>query len=537
MVCRLASRALAGATFALALIGCAAVPPPAAPPVPQTIAEARAQMAAGTLSATALVDTALARIAADDRAGAQVQAVIAVNPAARAEAISADSTAAPGRLNGIPILIKDNIETRELPTTAGSLALASNATGRDSPLVARLRAEGAIILGKTNLSEWANFRDENSVSGWSAIGGLTRNPHSLDRSACGSSSGSGAAVAAGFALAAIGTETNGSITCPSSMNGIVGLKPTVGLVPRTHIVPISITQDTAGPMTQTVRDAAILIDIMAGSDPSDPVTALADAQRTDYLGTLDAGTAGKRIGVLRFAQGRHEGVKALFETALDDLRAAGAELVEIDDFETPDGFWDSAYVVLLTEFRVSLNDYLGSTPPAVTARSLADLIAFNAATPRETALFGQDIFVKAEATTGLTDPAYQAALKEILDATRTDGIDALLRKHNVVALIAPSRPPAFLTDAVFTDQYPETGIGADWLPAIAGYPNLTVPMGGYRGLPVGLSIMAGAYAEGTVLQIGQAFEQQRDRRLVPAFASGPVNAPALKDAVAPQTEQ
>jgi len=361
-------------------------------------------------SAEAQTAAAIARI---ETLNPQLNAVIAIDPEALAHARAMDrSRLARGPLFGLPILLKDNIEARgQLPTTAGSLALKDNVTGRDAPLVARLRAAGAVILGKTNLSEWANIRSSSSISGWSAIGGQTRNPHALDRNACGSSSGSGAAVAAGMVAAAIGTETDGSITCPASINGIVGLKPTVGLVSRTHVVPISHSQDTAGPMATDVRTAARVLAAIAGSDPADAATKEADARVADYVAALDAGAlAGKRIGVLRFATGWSVQVDAVFERALGILKARGATLVDIKEFEDRSRIGREEFTVLLTELKAGLNAYLATTPPAVKTRTLADVIAFNKANAdAELALFGQETFEKAEATKGLDDPDYKAA--------------------------------------------------------------------------------------------------------------------------------
>ena len=323
---------------------------------------------------TAITQSFLDRIAAVDDAGPTLNAVLATNPGALDAAKALDAAETKGPLYGIPILLKDNIETLDaMATTAGSLALQDNLAGRDSPLVARLRAAGAVILGKTNLSEWANFRSNSSTSGWSAVGGLTKNPHVLDRNPCGSSAGSGAAVAAGLAPAAIGTETDGSIVCPASTNGIVGLKPTVGLIPRTHIVPISATQDTAGPMTLTVADAALLLTIMAGSDASDPATREADAHKSDYTKALDPNALkGNRIGVARWLTGYHGPTDAVFEQALAELKEAGAELVDIQAFPNRAAMGDAEFAVLLAEFKAGLNDYLASTPAAVKTRTLDD---------------------------------------------------------------------------------------------------------------------------------------------------------------------
>lgn len=419
---------------------------------------------------------------------------------------------------GMPILLKDNIETADMPTTAGSLALVGNAPGRDAPLVARLREAGAVILGKTNLSEWANIRSSNSTSGWSAVGGLTRNPHALDRNTCGSSSGSGAAVAAGLAPAAIGTETDGSITCPAAINGIVGFKPTVGLVSRTHIVPISHSQDTAGPMTLTVEDAAIVMTVIAGSDPLDPATAEADARKVDYRAALDAGSLrGTRIGVMRWPSGYNAATLAVFEANLQVLRDAGAVLVDITEAPSDEGAMGSAELtVLLTELKVDLNAYLASTrPDQVRTRTLADVIAFNEAEPRELALFGQELFLMAEQTGGLDDPAYIEARATSLRLAGAEGIDKLLREHRVVALIAPTTGPAWTTDVVNGDHY---GGAVSTMPAIAGYPHLTVPMGFVRGLPVGMSFIGGQWDDARILSLGYAFEQLTQARRSPTFA-------------------
>ncbi len=434
---------------------------------------------------------------------------------------------------GMPILLKDNIETRDMPTTAGSLALVDNAPGRDAPLVARLREAGAVILGKTNLSEWANIRSSNSTSGWSAVGGLTRNPHALDRNACGSSSGSGAAVAAGLAPAAIGTETDGSITCPAAINGIVGFKPTVGLVSRTHIVPISHSQDTAGPMTRTVEDAAIVLSAIAGSDPLDAATAEADARKVDYQAALDAGSLrGARIGVMRFAMGYSAKTDAVFEASLEQMRQAGAEIVEIIAGPDMEAMGGAELEVLLYELKHDLNAYLASTDPAqVQTRTLADVIAFNERTPRELALFGQELFIQAEAKGGLDDAAYVEARATSLRLAGAEGIDRLMREHGVVALIAPTTGPAWTTDVINGDHY---GGAASTMPAIAGYPHLTVPMGFVDGLPVGMSFIAGQWEDAKVLSLGYAFEQLTSARRDPAFAPSvelievmaPVLAPA-----------
>lgn len=412
---------------------------------------------------------------------------------------------------GMPILLKDNIETRDMPTTAGSLALENNAPGRDAPLVARLREAGAVILGKTNLSEWANIRSSNSISGWSAVGGLTVNPYDRTRTACGSSSGSATAVATGLAPAAIGTETDGSITCPASVNGVVGFKPTVGLVSRTHIVPISHSQDTAGPIALDVATAATVLTAIAGTDPADLATAEADARRTDYRAALDAGSLrGTRLGVLRYGVTNYSAdTQAAFEAALASLRAAGAELVEITTAPQTQGLGQAELTVLMYELKADLNAYLASTNPAqVTTRTLAEVIAFNEAEPRETVLFGQELFLQAEATTGLDNPDYIAARANSLRMAGPEGIDRMLAENNVVALIAPSTSRAWTNDR--EDQ--DNGQGsASRLPAVAGYPHLTVPMGLDRGMPIGISFIGAKWDDARILSLGYAYEQSSPR--------------------------
>lgn len=448
----------------------------------------------------------LARIAELDDAGPMLNAVIAVNPDAPEQARDAYGS---GPLQGRTVLVKDNIETREFATTAGSLALKDNRTGRDAPLIARLRAAGGVVLGKTNLSEWANIRSTRSSSGWSAVGGQTKNPHAIDRSPCGSSSGSGAAVAAGMAWAAIGTETDGSITCPASVNGIVGFKPTVGMVSRTYVVPISHSQDTPGPMATSVKDAAMLLSAMAGSDPADPATLKADAHLTDFTAGLDtASLKGLRIGVLRKQAGRHERLTIVFEAALADLRAAGAELVEINqDFD--DAMGNDEGTVLYYELREDLGAYLRSLPGNSPIRSLADAIAFNNAHPEELRWFGQETFEKAEK---MTDRAtYEKARANSLRLAGKDGIDKLLADNRVTVLIAPTEGPAWAIDLVTGDHY--TSVGAGSLAAIAGYPHLTVPMGAVDGLPVGLSFIGPQWGDKAVLDVGAAYERARSAKV------------------------
>ena len=506
------------------LAGCATAPtsdlargsPPAAiaEPFPETgTAEARTRLA-------------LQRV---EQLEPQLNAVIALEPAALAEARALDGSGARGLLFGMPIMVKDNIETRGgLPTTAGSLALKDNITGRDAPLVARLRAAGAVIVGKTNLSEWANFRDGESISGWSAVGGQTRNAHALNRNACGSSTGSGVVVAAGMVPAAIGTETNGSITCPASISGIVGFKPTVGLVSRTHIIPISHSQDTPGPMTRTVREAAMVLTAMAGTDPLDPATKEADARRTNYVTALsDRSLQGKRIGVMRFATGF--GTEAPFEEALQALRAQGAVLVDIDKAEGRGEIGSESYKVLLAEFKADLNAYLATTPPTVRTRTLADLIAFNNANAAtEMPLFGQDIFEGSEKTKGLDDPEYKKARATSLRLAGAEGIDKLLKQHNVVALVGPTVAAAWLIDSVHGDYYPGGGAGS--FAAVAGYPHLTVPMGQVKGLPVGLSFLGPKWSDALILSLGYDYEQATQKRVTPRLVRTIEDSPEVQRA-------
>ncbi|WP_156679112.1 amidase [Sphingomonas profundi] len=504
------------ASLLLAATACGAA---AAPPVAErSIADLAAQMAAGT-SSTAITRAYLSRIAAMDRRGPALHAVIAINPSALAEARASDARRRAGRpigpLDGVPILVKDNIETADgTATTAGSLALAGNVPRRDAPVVARLRRAGAVILGKTNLSEWANIRSTASMSGWSAVGGLVRNPYVLDRTACGSSSGSGAAVAASFAAAALGTETDGSVICPASMNGLVGLKPTVGLVSRTGVVPISHSQDTPGPMARSVRDVAILFSAMIGSDPADPATAQAGAHARDHVAALrlDA-LRGRRIGVVRPKMPAE--LANRFEAALGVLRAQGATLVEVAP-PARTGLGDAETLVLQTELKTDLAAYLATTPPAVTARTLEALIAFNVAeAAREMPYFGQDVFEEAARTKGTDDPAYRAARAASLRRAGAEGIDAMLRRAGATIIVQPSYGPAWPSDPVYGDQY--DGPSASQLPAIAGYPHLTVPMGLVRGLPVGLSFIGPAYGEADLLAAGYAYEQASHARTPPHY--------------------
>ena len=460
------------------------------------------------------------RIRSLDDAGPMLNAVIAYNPDAAAEAAKVRSTLP---LGGRTVLVKDNIETRDFPTTAGSLALKDNWTRRDAPLIANLRRAGGVVLGKTNLSEWANIRGKDSTSGWSAIGGLTKNPFATDRNTCGSSSGSGAAVAAQLAWAAIGTETNGSITCPAAINGIVGFKPSVGIVSRTHVIPISSTQDTAGPMTRTVADAGWLLNAIAGEDPGDAATL--DAPRTDYSQDLLPVFAGDnlqgvRIGVMRNQIGDREDVEAIFGVALEDLERAGAILVDIE-FEPNGKIFEDSFTVLMFELRREMDAYLASIPEMAssnTPRSLADLIAFNKAHKKEELRwFGQELFELAQTTAD--QAAYEEARQNAVRIAGEETLDMLLEKHDVTFLVAPTRGPAWVSDLVVGDNF-NGSIGFGSPAAIAGYPHLTVPMGHVEGLPVGISFFGAKWADHDVLRAGAAYEAFRSATLAkPTFSA------------------
>jgi amidase len=485
-----------------------------------SVASLSAEIASGRTTSEKAVRAYLKRIAAMDRKGPRLNSIITLNPRALAEARALDADRRAGRLrgplHGVPILLKDNIEAAGMPTTAGSLALIANDYGRDSPVAAALKARGAIILGKTNLSEWANIRSERSMSGWSAVGGLTRNPYALDRTTCGSSSGSGAAVAAGFAPGAIGTETNGSVICPASMMGLVGLKPTIGLVPRTHIVPIAHSQDTAGPMARSVRDVAMLLSAIIASDPGDPTTAGAMSHAKDYAAALDpAAIKGMRIGVLR--GGAQPDLLARYDSAIKLLERAGAVLFEVKK-PPMEGMGAASYEVLQYELKADLNAYLASTSPdQVRTRTLADLIAFDTAhASQEMPLFGQDIFLMAQAKKDLSDPDYREARAKSLRLAGREGIDTMLADNKVAMLVTISYGPAWPSDTVWGDQY-EGPSGSTSPAAIAGYPHLTVPMGQVRGLPVGLSFIGPGYAEQMLLDAGYAFEQAAGLWLRPDF--------------------
>jgi amidase len=454
--------------------------------------------------------------------GPGLNSVIEVNPDALAEAERADRERHEGRvrspLHGIPILIKDNIDTADrMETTAGSLALVGQRPSRDAFIVERLRGAGAVVLGKTNLSEWANFRSMRSSSGWSGRGGQTHNPYALDRNPCGSSSGSGAAVAANLCAAAVGTETDGSIVCPASANSVVGLKPTVGLVSRSGIVPISHTQDTAGPMCRSVADAAALLGVLAGRDRRDAATDGAPSTaHADYSRFLDPkGLAGARIGIARNLFLSHERVVALAEDGIQAMKAEGAVIVDPTDMPHKDDLDKPEFEVLLFEFKADLNAYLAARGATGPARSLEDLIRFNDENrDREMPYFGQEIFEMAQAKGPLTSPEYLEALATSARLSRAEGIDALLAQHRLDAIVAPTGGPPWPTDLINGDHF---GGGCSTHAAVAGYPHITVPLGYVYGLPVGLSFFGGAYSEPVLIRIAYAFERATRARKPPAF--------------------
>lgn len=491
-----------------------------------TLPDLVAQLDAGEITAAELTQAYLDRIETVDRNGPRLQAVLALNPDAMAQAEASDARRAAGAtlgpLDGVSILLKDNIETLDpIATTAGAIALMDNITGRDSPLVAGLRAQGAVILGKSNLSQWANFRSNDSISGWSAVGGQVRNPHMLDRSPCGSSSGSGAAIAAGLTAGAVGTETNGSIICPANVTGIVGFKPTVGVVSQQYIVPISSSQDTAGPMTKTVRGAALMMDAMSTDGSS------------GYAAALDANSLqGRRVGVLRFAQGSDK-VASRFNIGLAAMETAGAELVEIDSFDREaENYGRDSFGVLQWEFKATLNDYLAGSPADIPVRSMAELIAFNTDEPREMALFDQSIFDASNARSELDDPDYIAAKASVQRATGERGIDALMTDYNVDMLVSPSGPLSSRVDPINGDTWPDWA-GAGYLAAVAGYPHITVPMGAVHNVPLGFSIMAGAGQDAEVLSYGYALEQASMGRVEPGYLRDAYAVEAVRAAMEP----
>jgi len=480
------------------------------------------------LTARSLTDAYLARIEAIDKRGPAINSIIELNPDAQAIADTLDrerrDKGPRGPLHGIPILIKDNIDSGDrMHTTAGSLALADSFAQRDAFMIRRLREAGVVILGKTNLSEWANFRSTHSTSGWSARGGQTRNPYALDRNCCGSSSGTGAAVAANLAAIGIGTETDGSVVCPSSANALVGIKPTLGLVSRSGIIPIAHSQDTAGPMARTVADAAILLGAMTGIDDTDPVTLKSRGKVAHYTSFLDKdGLRGARIGVARQYFGFNQHVDKLMESAIDVIKRLGATVVDPANLATTGKYDDSELEVLLYEFKSDLNQYLGALSPVIKTRTLAGLIRFNEENrEREMPYFGQELFERAEKKGPLTSPEYRKALEKNQRLSRTEGIDAVIAKHKLDAVIAPTGSPMWPTDLVNGDHF--TG-GYSSASAVAGYPHITVPAGFVFGLPVGLSFFAGAWSEPKLIRFAYAFEQATTTRRKPGFLPGAVTS-------------
>jgi amidase len=487
-----------------------------------TIPELQDGMKSGKYTARSLVEKYHARIEEIDKRGPAINAIIELNPDALsiADALDQERTAKGprGPLHGVPVLIKDNIDTADkMMTTAGSLAMVGSKPPKDSFVAQKLRAAGAVILGKTNLSEWANIRSSHSISGWSGRGGLTKNPYALDRNACGSSSGTGSGISANLAAVGIGTETDGSIVCPSSSNGLAGIKPTVGLVSRSGIIPISHSQDGAGPMCRTVRDAAILLGALTGVDPEDAATAAsAGKSQTDYAQYCDPnGLKGARIGVARKYFGFSEAVDALMEQSLGVLKQQGATLVDPADIETFGKFDESELLVFMYELKADLNAYLAGLGPGAPVRTLQDIIDFNDRNrQKEMPYFGQDLFVKAQSKGPLTDKEYVDAVAKNHQLARTEGIDALIYKHHLDAIVAPTGGPAWLTDLVTGDHFAG---GSSNAAAVAGYPNINVTAGFLFGLPVGISFFGWAWSEPTLIKLAYSFEQATKARQAPRF--------------------
>ncbi|HKN35931.1 MAG TPA: amidase [Terriglobales bacterium] len=523
---------LAGAgTALLPALAAARELPKADPPAPQvppfeldeiSISDLQDGMKSGKYTAYSIAEKYLNRIQSLDKQGPAINSVIEINPDALAIADAMDKERHAGKLrgllHGIPILVKDNIDTSDkMMTTAGSLALVGSKPLQDSTVVQKLRGAGAVIIGKTNLSEWANIRSSHSTSGWSGRGGLTKNPYALDRNACGSSSGSGAAAAANFCPAAIGTETDGSIVCPSSANCLVGIKPTVGLVSRTGIIPISHTQDGAGPMTRTVKDAAILLGALTGVDRSDEATLASEGKfLVDYTRFLDPnGLKGARIGVARKYFGFSEDVDLLMNELLDLMKKLGATVIDPADIETFGKFDDSELTVFYYELKADLNAYLARLGPSAPVHTLKDIIDFNEKNKeKEMPYFGQDIFIKSEAKGPLTEKEYLDALEKNRKLARTEGIDALMDKNRLDATVAPTAGPSCLTDLLNGDHF--TG-GSSNAAAVAGYPNINVPAGFIHGMPVGISFFGRAWSEPTLIKLAYAFEQATRLRKPPQF--------------------
>ncbi len=487
-----------------------------------TVSELHDGVKSGRFTAKSLAEKYLSRIDQIDKRGPAVNAIIELNPDALAIAQSLDtelkSKGPRGPLHGIPVLIKDNIATADrMMTTAGSLALVGSRPPQDSFVAQKLRAAGAVILGKTNLSEWANIRSSHSTSGWSGRGGLTKNPYALDRNPCGSSSGTGAGISANLCAIGIGTETDGSIVCPSSSNGLAGIKPTVGLVSRSGIIPISHSQDGAGPMCRTLREAAILLGALTGVDPDDAATAASAGKlQTDYAQYCDPnGLKGARIGVARKYFGFSDAVDALMERSLDLMKKQGATLIDPADIATFGKFDESELLVFLYELKADLNSYLARLGSGAPVRTLQDVIEFNDRNrQREMPYFGQDLFIKAQAKGPLTEQAYLDAVARNHRLARTEGIDALMDQHQLDAIVAPTGGPAWLTDLVNGDH---SAGGSSNVAAVAGYPNINVTAGFLSGLPVGISFFGRAWSEPALIKLAYAFEQAANARQAPRF--------------------
>lgn len=489
-----------------------------------SVAGLGAMMARGEITSVTLTHAYLERIAEVDRGPSGLRSVMETNPEAEAMAAGLDAERRAGRvrgpLHGLPILLKDNIETADaMATSAGSLALARHRARKDAFLVERMRQAGAVVLGKTNLSEWANFRSSKSSSGWSGRGGQCRNPFALDRNPCGSSSGSGAAVSANLAVMSIGTETDGSIVCPSSANGVVGIKPTLGLVSRSGIIPIAHSQDTAGPMCRTVSDAAALLTALLGVDPRDTVTGASAGRGADYTRYLDReGLKGARVGIGRKFFGRDARVDRIMEDVIAAMKEAGAVMIDGCDLSPGSEYAESEYEVLLYEFKADLNAFLATVDPSLGVRSLDDVIRFNEEN-RATSMpyFGQEIFLAAQKKGGLDAKEYRDALEKNLKASRQDGIDRALAKDKLDAIVAPTGGPAWLIDLVNGDSF--SGVSSSQPPAVSGYPAITVPAGFISGLPVGMTLMGAAWSEGALIKYAYAFEQATKHRRAPGLLS------------------
>lgn len=485
-----------------------------------TIAELQKGYREGRYTIREVVNAYLERINKIDRNGPTLNSVIAINPDALQIAETLDAEMAKGKIrgpmHGIPVILKDNIDTHDrMPTTAGATALGNSIAPADSWVTKKLREAGAVIIGKSNLSEWANFRASVSSSGWSGLGGQTKNPYVLDRNPCGSSSGSAVAVSANLCMVAIGTETNGSIVCPSNNNGVTGIKPTVGLISRSGIIPISFTQDTPGPMARTVEDAVICLGILTGVDTSDLKTAVSRGRSlSDYTGYLNPeGLKGKRIGIYKKATGFPESVDTLFNQAVKKIRSLGAQVVEIED-DMGQGYGDASFEVLLYEFRDGLNKYLAGLGDRSRVKNLTELIEFNKRDSVELRYFNQQILVAADKKGDLNSERYKNALKKMLKATREEGIDRIMDSNHLDALIAPTGSPAWKTDLILGDHFTASSSSPA---AIAGYPSISVPMGYVSGLPVGISFFGRAWSEPVLIEIAYSYEQATKHRRVPGF--------------------